>query len=57
MEKVKQQAEKAREERKRRVAEKAKRARERYDQDPKYRFSYDKISELFADYLRSDLKL
>lgn len=56
LERMKQQTEKAREERKQREAEKAKRARERYDNDSKYRFLYDKISEVFAKCFRSDLK-
>uniref|UniRef100_A0A7C9DN94 Uncharacterized protein n=1 Tax=Opuntia streptacantha TaxID=393608 RepID=A0A7C9DN94_OPUST len=56
LERMKQQTEKAREERKQREAEKAKRARERYDTDSKYRFLYDKISEVFAKCLMSDLK-
>ena len=56
LEKVKQQRDKVRKERKQRVAEKAKRALEMYDQDPNYRFLYDKVSELFSQYLRLDLK-
>ncbi|KAJ8448989.1 LOW QUALITY PROTEIN: hypothetical protein Cgig2_004044 [Carnegiea gigantea] len=56
LEEVEQQRDNTRKQRKQRVDEKAKRALEKYDQEPKYSLLYDKICELFAQYLRSDLK-
>ncbi|KAH7858517.1 hypothetical protein Vadar_024841 [Vaccinium darrowii] len=46
----------ARESREERKIAAAKKAVERYNRDPDYRFLYDRISDLFADLLKSDVQ-
>nr|GEV34927.1 hypothetical protein [Tanacetum cinerariifolium] len=51
---VKENASEKRKEKKIKMATKA---IERYNRDPDYKFLYERISDLFAEYLRSDIKL
>ena len=57
MERAKAEKETARVCRKERRLAMAKKAVERYGRDPDYRFLHDRISDLFAEHLKSDLQL
>ncbi|KAJ9709956.1 hypothetical protein PVL29_001439 [Vitis rotundifolia] len=57
MERAKAEKETARVCRKERRLAMAKKAMERYGRDPDYRFLHDRISDLFAEHLKSDLQL
>ncbi|KAK9113372.1 hypothetical protein Syun_020169 [Stephania yunnanensis] len=54
--KVEIRKEKAREVRHEKIVEMARRAVDRYNRDPEYRFLHDRISDLFAENLVSDLQ-
>ncbi|KAF7125037.1 hypothetical protein RHSIM_Rhsim12G0020100 [Rhododendron simsii] len=56
MKRMKIEEVKARESREEKKVAAAKKAIERYNRDPDYKFLYDRISDLFADLLKSDIQ-
>ncbi|XP_058194566.1 uncharacterized protein LOC131311229 [Rhododendron vialii] len=56
MQRIEIEEEKARESREAKKIAAAKKAVERYSSDPDYKFLHDRISDLFADFLKSDIQ-